>query len=318
MPQATRIVGLDVAKRKVDACIRSAGLRFSAPSTPEGEAEMILWVQANRVERAVMEASGGYERRWAELLRTAGVEVVIVDPKRIRHFAKAAGRLAKNDPIDAETIAWFGETFPVGGAAPQDRAREEVDRLLQARTALQDMEDRIKQQGEHQPPPLVVKALRAVAKAVRAERRRLDAVIAARIKANPGFARRAEIVDSVPGLADQTVAGVIAWAPELGRISNRAAAALVGAAPYDDDSGDRKGARCIKGGRRKLRNLLYMPVMGAATQHNPVLKTYYQRLVAKGKPAKVAIIACMRKLIVILNTMLARDQTWSPPACAAP
>jgi transposase len=224
MPQAMRIVGLDVAKSKVDACIRCDGLRFSAPSTPEGEAEMILWVQANRIERAVMEASGGYERRWAEILRTAGVEVVIVDPKRIRHFAKAAGRLAKNDPIDAETIAWFGETFPDSDAQPSDAAREEVDRLLQARTALQDMEDRIKQQGEHQPPPLVVTALRAVAKAVRAERRKLDAAIAARIKANPGFARRAEIVDSVPGLADQTVAGVIAWAPELGRISNEAEA----------------------------------------------------------------------------------------------
>jgi transposase len=230
MPQAMRIVGLDVAKSKVDACIRCDGLRFSAPSTPEGEAEMILWVQANRIERAVMEASGGYERRWAEILRTAGVEVVIVDPKRIRHFAKAAGRLAKNDPIDAETIAWFGETFPDSDAQPSDAAREEVDRLLQARTALQDMEDRIKQQGEHQPPPLVVTALRAVAKAVRAERRKLDAAIAARIKANPGFARRAEIVDSVPGLADQTVAGVIAWAPELGRISNEAAAALIGVA----------------------------------------------------------------------------------------
>ena len=319
MPQETRIVvGLDVAKRKVDACIRSAGLRFSAPSTPEGEAKMILWVKANRIERAVMEASGGYERSWAELLRTAGVDVVIVDPKRIRHFARAAGRLAKNDRIDAEIIAWFAETFPVRGAEPHDRAREEVDRLVQARTALKDLEDRIKQQGEHQPPPLVVKALRALAKATRAERRKLHAAIAAKINANPAFARRAEIIESVPGLADQTVAGVIAWAPELGRISNEAAAALVGTAPYDDDSGDRKGARSIKGGRRKLRNLLYMPVMGAATQHNPVLKAYYQRLVAKGKPAKVAIIACMRKLIVILNTMLARDQTWSPPQCEAP
>ena len=105
---------------------------------------------------------------------------------------------------------------------------------------------------------------------------------------------------------------MIAWLPELGRISNGAAAALVGAAPYDDDSGERKGERYIKGGRRKLRNLLYMPVMGAATQHNPVLKAYYQRLRAKGKEAKVAIIACMRKLIVILNTMLARDEPWNP------
>ena len=112
MPQETRIVGIDVAKKKIDACIRCDGLRFSAPSTPEGEAEFVLWVRANRIGRAVMEASGGYERSWADLLRTAGVEVVIVDPKRIRHFAKAAGRLAKNDRIDAEIIAWFAETFP--------------------------------------------------------------------------------------------------------------------------------------------------------------------------------------------------------------
>lgn len=316
MPQEMRIVGIDVSKSKVDACMWRRGLCFSAASTPQGEAEMILWAQANRIGQAVMEASGGYERRWAELLRTAGVEVVIVDPKRVRHFAKAAGRLAKTDPIDAETIAWFAETFPLG-AKPPDRAREEVDRLVQARAVFKDIEDQIKQQGEHQPPPLVVKALRAIAKVTRAELRALDAAIRAKIQANPSFARRAEIIESVPGLADQTVAGVIAWMPELGRISNEAAAALLGAAPYDDDSGERKGARHIKGGRRKLRNLLYMPVMGAATQHNPALKAFYQRLITKGKAPKVAIIACMRKLIVILNTMLARNETWNPPARAA-
>src|SRR5579864_4226048 len=112
MPQKTRVVGLDVAKGKVDACIRSAGLRLSVASTPEGRAELVAWLRANRVGRAVMEASGGYERSWAEALRAAGVTVRIVDPKRIRHFAKAAGRLAKNDPIDADTIAWFAEAFP--------------------------------------------------------------------------------------------------------------------------------------------------------------------------------------------------------------
>jgi transposase len=121
----------------------------------------------------------------------------------------------------------------------------------------------------------------------------------------------------VPGLGAQAVAALTAWFPELGHITKEAAAALLGAAPYDDDSGERKGARRIKGGRRKLRNLLYMPIMGAATLHNPVLKAYYQRLIARGKEAKVAIVACMRKLIVILNTMLARDQTWNPPARAA-
>jgi transposase len=209
----------------------------------------------------------------------------------------------------------FAEAFPDDSAQPHDPACKEVGRLVQARTTLRDLEDRIKQQREHQPPALVVQALAAVAKTLRAELRKLEAAIAARIKANPAFARRAEFIGSVPGLGDQTVAGVIAWLPELGRVSN--AAALIDAAPYDDDSGQRKGVRFIRGGRRKLRDLPYMPVMGAATQHNPVLKAYYERLRARGKEAKVAIIACMRKLIVILNTMLARDEPWNPPARAA-
>jgi len=313
MPQKKRVVGIDVAKTKVDACIRSASLRLMVPSTPEGEAELAAWLRANRVCCAVMEASGGYERRWAEALRAAGVAVRIVDPKRVRHFAKAAGRLAKNDPIDAETIARFAETFPEGEAEPHDPARDEIARLVQARAAVKDVEDRLVQQREHRPPPIVAQAIGAILKTRRVERRRLEASIAAKIKANPAFAERARIVASAPGLADLSAAGVISWMPELGRISNEAAAALLGAAPYDDDSGERKGARRIKGGRRKLRTLLYMPVMGAATRHNPVLKAYYQRLIARGKEPKVAIIACMRKLIVILNTMLARNETWRPP-----
>ena len=188
---------------------------------------------------------------------------------------------------------------------------------MKARASLKEVEQRIMQQREHRPPALVARALAAVLKTLRAELRALDAAIAAKIKSAPALARRAEIIDSVPGLGAQAVAAVTAWFPELGHVSNEAAAALIGAAPYDDDSGERKGQRCIKGGRRKLRNLLFMPVMGAATLHNPVLKAYYQRLIARGKEAKVAIIACMRKLIVILNTMLARDQTWNPPARAA-
>jgi transposase len=317
MPQSRPVVGIDVAKRKVDACICSLGLRLSVPSTPEGHAEMVAWLRRNQVGIAVMEASGGYERSWAAALRAAGLEVRIVDPKRVRHFAKAAGRLAKNDPIDAEIIARFAETFPDGGVQAHDPAREEIDHLVKARAAMKELEGQLAQQGEHGQPAIVTKAHGAIAKVLRAQLRKLDTAIAAKIKVNPGFARRAEIIKSVPGLGDQAVAGVIAWLPELGHVTNEVAAALVGAAPYDDDSGEHKGARHIKGGRRKLRNLLYMPVMGAATQHNPVLKAYYQRLRARGKEAKVALVACMRKLIVILNTMLAHDQTWNPPAAAA-
>jgi transposase len=140
-PQEMRVVALDVAKRKADACIRSAGLRFFGCEHPgRSLAELVAWARANRVDRAVMEASGGYERSWAEGLRAAGVIVRAVDPKLIRHFAKAAGRLAKNDPIDADTIAWFAETFPDPDPQPHDPARDEIDRMVGARAAVKDLE----------------------------------------------------------------------------------------------------------------------------------------------------------------------------------
>jgi transposase len=318
MPQASGLVGLDVSKRKIDACIRGLAEGRSAPSTPEGEAELIAWLRASGVGTAVMEASGGYERRWAEVLRRAGFAVRIVDPKRVRYFAKSAGKLAKNDPIDAAMIAWFGETFAKDGAGvPHDPERQALDQLVAARAALVELETAVSNQGEHRRPSVVAKAQAAVRKTLHAQIKTLDKAIAALIAADPGMARCAEIIASVPGLGPQAAAGLIAWLPELGRIGDKAAAALVGLAPYDDDSGERRGGRHIKGGRQKLRNLLYMPTLAAATQCNPVLKAYYQRLRAKGKEAKVALVACMHKLIRILNTMLARGQTWDPPTRAA-
>ena len=140
----------------------------------------------------------------------------------------------------------------------------------------------------------------------------LEAAIAATVKATAHFAEIAEIIESVPGLSTITSAGLIAAMPELGQVSHKVAAALLGVAPYDDDSGKRRGERQIKGGRRKLRNLFYMACLGAATRHNPVLKAFYRRLLAKGKEKKVALVACMRKLIVILNIMIARRQKWNP------
>jgi len=312
MPQEGRIVGLDVSKLKVDGCIRSVGLRRSERSTPEGQAEMLSWLKANDVRLAVMEASGGYERSWAKALQDGGMAVRIVDPKRVRHFAKSAGRLAKNDPIDAEMIAWFAETFPDAPSQAQDVEREELAGLVKARLALLQIKTELGNQAEHQQPRSVVKAFAAVTRSVDAQLARLEAAIAAKIAAKERFAARAEIIESVPGLATQSAAGLIAWMPELGLIDDKAASALIGVAPYDDDSGKHRGERHIKGGRQALRTLLYMPVVGAATHHNPVLKAYYQRLRAKGKEGKVAIIACMRKLIVILNAMLARGEKWDP------
>jgi transposase len=306
------VVGIDVAKDKVDACIRKLSLRQTFPSTLQGHRKLIAWLRKHKVTKAVMEASGGYERDWARPLREAEIDVRIVDPKRVRAFALSAGRLAKNDTIDAEMIAWFAETFRDAHSQAHDAAHEELLALVKARRGLLDLQSRLQSQSERAALGSVQKAQGRILKSLAAEITKLETAIAAKIKETPEFAERAEIIESVPGLAAGSSGTIIAGIPELGRVSHKIGSALLGAAPYDDDSGNRRGARHIKGGRRWVRNALYMPCLGAATQHNPVLKAFYQRLIAKGKEPKVALVACMRKLIVILNTLIARRQKWDP------
>jgi transposase len=306
------VVGIDVAKDKVDACIRALALRQTCPSTAQGHRKLVAWLRKHKVTKAVMEASGGYERDWARTLRQADIEVRIVDPKRVRSFALSAGRLAKNDAIDAEMIAWFAETFSEAPSQIHDAAHEELLALVKARKNLLELKTRLQSQNEHAAPGPVQKAHARVLKSLAAETAKLEAAISAKVKATPEFAERAEIIESVPGFAETTSAILVAGMPELGKVSKEIAAALLGAAPYDDDSGKRRGERHIKGGRRWVRNAFYMPCLGAATQNNPVLKAFYQRLIAKGKEPKVALVACMRKLIVILNTLIARRQKWDP------
>ncbi len=315
MPQSERIVGIDVSKRRVEACLRARRERLSQPSTPEGRQAMIAWLRQHDVAVAVMEASGGYERDWAAALRGAGIAVRIVDPKRVRYFARSAGRLAKNDPIDAEMIAWFAETFAPAAAPAHDPEREAVDRLMTVRAMLVRLESQIGQLGEHRQPPLVERAGRVIAGVIVRQRKRLETAIAARIARQADWAERHRIIQSVPGFGPRCAAGIIAWLPELGQIGGKPATALVGLAPYDDDSGGHRGERHIKGGRREIRDLLYMAAL-AATRCNPVIKAHYQQLRARGKKFKVALVACMRKLMVILNTMLMRGQMWNPPAVA--
>jgi len=304
------VAGIDIAKDKADVSIRALSQRQTFPSTAEGRRQLITWLRKHKVTKAVMEASGGYERGWAKALREKDIEVRIVDPKRVRHFAQSCGRLAKNDVIDADTIAWFAETFGEAPSQAHDAAREKLQQLVNARQGLLDIRTVLSNKGEHDVPEPVQKSHARLLKTIAVELAKLEAAIAAMIKATPHFAERAEIIESVPGLARTTSAGLIAAMPELGQVSNEAISALLGVAPYDDDSGKRRGERQIKGGRRKIRNLFYMACLGAATRHNPALKAFYCRLIAKGKKAKVALVACMRKLIVILNIMIARGEKW--------
>jgi transposase len=304
------VVGIDVAKDKVDAHIRSQSCGRTLPSTAEGRRQLTFWLRRHKVGKAVMEASGGYERDWARALRAAGIEVRIVDPRRVRSFARSAGRLAKNDAIDAQMIAWFAETFSEAPGQAPDAAREKLVQMVNARQGLLDLQTRLQNRNEHAEVGAVQKMHLRLLKKIAIEVARLEAAISALIKDTRHFAELAEIIESVPGLATITSAGLIALMPELGQVNDKIIAALLGGAPYDDDSGKRRGERHIKGGRRRIRNAFYMACLGASTQHNPVLKAFYHRLIAKGKEPKVALVACMRKLIVILNTMIARRQKW--------
>jgi transposase len=306
------VVGIDVAKDKVDACIRRLSQRRTFQSSSEGRRQLIAWLRRHKVGKAVMEASGGYERDWAKVLREARLEVRIVDPKRVRDFAGGAGRKAKNDAIDAEMIAWFAETFAQTPGQVHDAEREKLAQIVNARQALLDLQIRLQNRSEHATPAVVQKMHERLLKRIACEVAKLEVAIRDLIKATPHFAELAEIIESVPGLGEITSASLIAAMPELGQISDKVAAALLGTAPYDDESGKRQGRRHIQGGRRKLRNLFYMACLGAATRYNPVLKVFYSRLIAKGKEPKVALVACMRKMIVILNIMVARRQKWNP------
>jgi transposase len=304
------VAGIDVAKDKVDVCIRSPLLRRTFAATAEGRCELASWLRRQKVGKAVMEASGGYEREWAKALRNAKIEVRIVDPKRVRSFAQSAGRLAKNDTIDAEMIAWFAETFGEAPNQTYDAERERLAQIVNARQALLDLQCDLQNRSEHSVPDVVQRVQARLLKKISAELATLEAAITSTVQATPRFTELAEIIESVPGLAHTTSAALIAAMPELGQANNKIVAALLGVAPYDDDSGRRRGERHIKGGRRRTRNVFYMACLGAATQHNPVLKAFYDRLVAKGKEKKVALVACMRKLISILNIMIERRQKW--------
>lgn len=312
MAQTGAIVGIDVSKDKLDVALRSAKAAVIFANDGDGHRGLLEWLVQHGAAKVVMEATAGYEMACRKFLMKAGLEVVVVDPKRVRHFAKSAGQLAKNDAIDAQMIAWFGEVFADLTGKAQDDEREELEHLLTARRAFGLLQAKVENWRGYERPKLVHKAYQALLRALACQIDKLDDAIATRIDGSPRFAERAEIIRSVPGLRDVSAAGLIAFLPELGRVDRQAAAALLGVAPFDDDSGKHRGRRVIMGGRRKLRTLLYMPLVGAATRHNPVLKAHYQRLLARGKEPKVALMACMRKLIGILNTMLARGEKWDP------
>lgn len=310
MPQEFVFVGIDVAKDHLDVAVIPSGEALRLANDREGRADLVRRLRRLGPEAIGLEASGGYERAVLKALLQADLPARRLNPFRVRQFALALGLLAKNDRIDAAVIARFVATLPTRQAV-RDEAAEAAAELVTARRQLTEELTRATCQAEHAQAIIVQRLARRRAERLAADIRTLDQALAKLVAADPELARKQAIIRSVPCVGPvlgHTLAGLL---PELGTLSNRQIAALVGVAPFDCDSGRFRGQRHIFGGRRAVRDVLYMAAL-VGGRRNPVLKAFRQRLLDVGKKPKVVITALMRKLITILNAMLRDGRTWAP------
>lgn len=315
MAQETGKVGIDVSKEWLDVVRLPCGEAVRVKNDAVGWARLIAWLAARSVGRIGMEASGGYEQGVFQQLEGAGFAVYLLDPWRVRHFAKAAGRRAKNDRIDAVVIARYVGVFELHESRPMAE-REALAHLVKARLALIELQVRMANWEEHGNPELA-RLRAAYDRRAKLDMARLEGKIVDWLKAHPASAERAALMTSVPGVGATTAAILIALLPELGRLTHAQITSLAGLAAWDDDSGKRQGKRAIAGGRKLVRCALYMAAL-SGTRWNPVIQTFYKRLRADGKEAKVALTACMRKLLLILNAMLRDGKSWQRPEPLTP
>jgi transposase len=258
----------------------------------------------------VLEATGGYERRLVSELVAADLPVRVVNPKRIRDFARAKGKLAKTDKLDARVIAQYAAMFQPPAQAPVDEISLKIKELVARRRQLLSMRTQEANRREHASDKDIAHSISTVMKAFDKELENIEAKITDYIDQSPNLKQKSDLLQTMPGIGQTTAFALVSLLPELGRLNRRQIAALVGLAPINRDSGIFRGKRMTSGGRREVRTRLYMPTL-VATQHNPVIRDYYQRLLKKGKPRLVAVVACMRKIFVILNAMIAKNQPWT-------
>jgi transposase len=307
---ATACVGLDIAKDHIDVSVRPTGDQWRVEQTDHGLTELVARLVAVTPALVVVEATGGYETAIVTALAIAHVPVAVVNPRQVRDFAKAIGQLAKTDAIDAAVLALFAERVrPTVRPLPDD-AHQELVALVTRRRQLLEMLT-----AERNRLAMARRSVRAsVQQHVRWLERRVrdtDDDLTAAIQRSPVWRTTDDLLRSVPGVGPTTSRMLIALLPELGTLSRRAIAKLVGVAPLNRDSGQQRGRRVIWGGRATVRAPLYMATL-VATRHNPVIRGFYQRLRAAGKPALVALVAAMRKLLTILNAMMKHHQSWQP------
>ena len=300
-------VGIDVAKDRLDVHVRPSGEAFAVARDGKGLEELTGRLGALDPALVVLEATGGYEVTAAAALCAAGLALAVVNPRQIRAFARATGRLAKTDALDAAAIAHFAEAVrPEPRPVPDAQARA-LGELVARRRQIVEMMTAERNRRKRLASRRMIKSVDRVLTALQRELSDLETELGDAIRKTPAWRQADDLLKSVPGVGDVTARTLIADLPELGTLDRRRIAALVGVAPFNRDSGRMRGKRTVWGGRANVRATLYMAAL-VASEHNPILKPFYQRLLDAGKPKKLALTAVMRKLLTILNAIL-RDQT---------
>lgn len=310
MPQTEVVVGIDVGKAELVVAGLGAS-PWTVANTAAGHAELTAALTAAAPALIVLEASGGYEAAVVACLGAAGYPVARVNPRQVRDFARAQGRLAKTDRIDAQVLVAFGHTFAPRPLPAPDATREELRALLHRRGVLVAMQVAERRRLAQTRSALVRTELQTHLAQLREQVHRLDTAMGELVQQCPVCQVDEARLRSVPGVGAVTARTLLATVPELGQITRQQAAALVGVAPINRDSGAYRGQRTTSGGRAMARRALYMAAL-VASRRNPVIAPMYQRLVAAGKPRKVALTACMRKLLTILNALIRDGAAWSP------
>ena len=309
----TAYAGIDTGKHQLDAALHKRGDELRVKNTPEGHRALSAWLHKHGVRRVGIDASGGYEMDVVSHLRRDGFTVVVFQPAQVRHYAKFHLQLAKNDKIDARLIA------ACTAAREDEDIHDPPDERLAPLAAHLTWIDQIGEDvARHKTRLETCRDARGQAhgKQEIARYKTLQKAqttqLEKEILRHESLARRLDLIESVNGIGMKTALLILVRIPEIGRLSREQVAALVGFAPYDDDSGSRHGERHISGGRKRVRAGVFAAALPASLRHNPLLKAMYQRLRAAGKAHKVALVACARKLIIFVNTVVARGTPWQP------
>ena len=317
MHQQSVFVGIDVSKHQLDIAIRPGEVRFREANDDPGIQALIRRLLPLKPRLILLEATGGYEILAAASLRQAGLAAHIINPRQVRDFARSAGRLAKTDKIDAAVLAHFAEALQPSLRPWPDDQQQELAALMSRRRQLVEMIVMEKNRLAMTLSPRVRRSLQTNLQSLKEQLRELEQELHDFLRQSPIWLKKDQLLQSVPGVGPLTSQSLMAWVPELGTLSRQKIAAMVGLAPFNRDSGQMRGKRTIWGGRARVRPPLYMATV-AACRVNPVIRAFYLRLLAAGKSKKLALTACMRKLLTILNAILKQQQPWCPHAPVNP